>query len=53
MAMRNHTWCDMRFSSGRVQSMKLIKSFLTIVNEVERFSSKKISFLINIIFEER
>ena len=32
--------------------MKLIKSFLTIVNEVERFSSKKISFSINIIFEE-
>ena len=33
--------------------MKLIKSFLTIVNEVERFSSRKISFLIDIIFEER
>ena len=32
--------------------MKLIKSFLTIVNEVERFSSRKISFSINIIFEE-
>ena len=43
----------MRFSSGRVQSVKLIKSFLTIVNEVERFSSRKISFSINIIFEER
>ena len=33
--------------------MKLIKSFLTIVNEVERFSSRKIFFSINIIFEER
>ena len=33
--------------------MKLIKSFLTIVNEVERFSSRKISFPIDIIFEER
>ena len=33
--------------------MKLIKSFLTIVNEVERFLSKKISFSINIIFEKR
>ena len=33
--------------------MKLIKSFLTIVNKVERFSSRKISFPINIIFEER
>ena len=33
--------------------MELIKSFLTIVNEVERFSSKKISFSIDIIFEER
>ena len=43
----------MRFSSSRVQSVKLIKSFLTIVNEVERFSSRKISFSINIIFEER
>ena len=43
----------MRFSSGRVQSIELIKSFLTIVNEVERFSSRKISFPINIIFEER
>ena len=32
--------------------MKLIKSFLTIVNEVKRFSSRKISFLIDIIFEE-
>ena len=53
MAMRNHTWCDMRSGSGRVQSVKLIKSFLTIVNEVERFSSRKISFSINIIFEER
>ena len=53
MATRNRTWCDMRFSSSRVQSVKLIKSFLTIVNEVERFSSRKISFSINIIFEER
>ena len=52
MAMRNHTWCDMRSGSSRVQSVELIKSFLTIVNEVERFSSKKISFSINIIFEE-
>ena len=43
----------MRFSSGRVQSVKLIKSFLTIVNEVERFSSRKISFSIDIIFKER
>ena len=33
--------------------MKLIKSFLTIVNEVERFSSRKIFFSINIIFEKR
>ena len=33
--------------------MELIKSFLTIVNEVERFSSRKISFSIDIIFEER
>ena len=33
--------------------MKLIKSFLTIVNEVERFSSRKISFPIDIIFEKR
>ena len=33
--------------------MKLIKSFLTIVNEVERFSSKKIFFSINIIFKEQ
>ena len=33
--------------------MELIKSFLTIVNEVERFSSRKISFPIDIIFEER
>ena len=33
--------------------MKLIKSFLTIVNEVERFSSRKIFFSIDIIFEER
>ena len=33
--------------------MELIKSFLTIVNKVERFSSKKISFSIDIIFEER
>ena len=32
--------------------MKLIKSFLTIVNEVERFLSRKISFSINIIFEK-
>ena len=53
MTTRNCTWCDMRFSSGRVQSVKLIKSFLTIVNKVERFSSKKISFSIDIIFEER
>ena len=43
----------MRSGSGRVQSVKLIKSFLTIVNEVERFSSRKIFFLIDIIFEER
>ena len=43
----------MRFSSSRVQSVKLIKSFLTIVNEVERFLSRKISFPIDIIFEER
>ena len=43
----------MRSDSGRVQSVKLIKSFLTIVNKVKRFSSKKISFSINIIFEER
>ena len=43
----------MRSDSGRVQSMELIKSFLTIVNEVERFSSRKISFPIDIIFEER
>ena len=53
MTMRNRTWCDMKFSSGRVQSVKLIKSFLTIVNKVERFSSRKISFSINIIFKER
>ena len=33
--------------------MKLIKSFLTIVNKVERFSSRKISFPIDIIFEKR
>ena len=33
--------------------MELIKSFLTIVNKVERFSSRKISFPIDIIFEER
>ena len=32
--------------------MELIKSFLTIVNKVERFSSRKISFSIDIIFEE-
>ena len=43
----------MRSGSSRVQSVKLIKSFLTIVNEVERFSSRKISFPINIIFKER
>ena len=42
----------MRSSSGRVQSVELIKSFLIIVNEVERFSSRKISFPIDIIFEE-
>ena len=33
--------------------MKLIKSFLTIVNEVERFSSRKIFFSIDIIFEKQ
>ena len=43
----------MRSDSSRVQSVKLIKSFLTIVNEVERFSSRKISFSIDIILEER
>ena len=43
----------MRSGSGRVQSVELIKSFLTIVNKVERFSSRKISFSINIIFEEQ
>ena len=53
MTTRNCTWCDMRSSSGRVQSVKLIKSFLTIVNEVERFSSRKIFFPIDIIFKER
>ena len=53
MTARNHTWCDMRSDSGRVQSVKLIKSFLTIVNEVKRFSSRKISFPIDIIFEKR
>ena len=42
----------MRSGSGRVQSVELIKSFLTIVNKVERFSSRKISFPIDIIFEE-
>ena len=51
--MRNRTWCDMRSGSGRVRSVELIKSFLTIVNEVERFPSRKISFPIDIIFEER
>ena len=43
----------MRSGSGRVQSVELIKSFLTIVNEVERFSSRKISFSIDIIFKKR
>ena len=43
----------MRSDSSRVQSVELIKSFLTIVNEVERFSSRKISFPIDIIFEKR
>ena len=43
----------MRFSSSRVQSVKLIKSFLTIVNEIERFLSKKIFFSINIIFKKQ
>ena len=33
--------------------MKLIKSFLTIVNKVERFLSKKISFPIDIILKKR
>ena len=53
MATRNRTWCDIRSGSSRVQSVELIKSFLTIVNKVERFSSRKISFPIDIIFEER
>ena len=43
----------MRSGSSRVQSVELIKSFLTIVNKVERFPSRKISFSIDIIFEER
>ena len=33
--------------------MKLIKSILTVVEEMEEFPDKKITFLINVVFEKQ
>ena len=53
LTARNCTKIDIKFKSSRVWDMKFIKSILTVVKKMKRFSNKEIIFLINVIFEKQ
>ena len=53
LTVRNCTRIDMGFRNGRVWDMKLIKSILTVVKKMKRFSGKEITFSINIVLEKQ
>ena len=52
LTVRNCTRIDMGSRSDEIWSIKLIKSILTVVKEMKRFSNREIIFLINVIFKK-
>ena len=52
LTVRNCTKIDIRFRSDEIWDMKLIKSILTVMKKMKRFSDKKIIFSINVILEK-
>ena len=53
LTTRNYTRIDMRFSSGRVWGIKLIKSILAVIKEMKGFSDREITFPINVVLEKQ
>ena len=52
LKVKNCTRIDMKFRSGKVWDMKLIKSILTVVKKMKEFSDREITFSINVVFEK-
>ena len=53
LTARNHTKINIRFKSSKIWDVKLIKSILTIIKKMKRFSDREITFPINVIFKKQ
>ena len=53
LTLRYYTWQYMWFFNDRVDEMIFIECLLTIIQKIERFSSKEVIFSINVILEQR
>ena len=53
LTVRNCIKIDIEFRSSRIWDMKLIKSILTVVEKMKRFSDKEIIFSINVVFKKQ
>ena len=53
MIARNRIRRDMGSDCGRIRDVEFVKSFLTVIDEVERFPSREMAFPVDVIFEKR
>lgn len=53
MTARNGTRFEVRAGGTRVRGVIGIKSFLTVIQKVERFPSWKMTFPVDVVLEER
>ena len=52
LTARNCTRIDIESKSDKIWDVKLIKSILAVVEEMEGFSDREIIFPINVVFEK-
>ena len=53
LTLRHHTRQYMWFFDGRIDEMIFIECLLTIIQKIERLSSRKVIFSIDVILEQR
>ena len=53
LTVRNYTRIDMGFRSSRIWGIKLIKNILVVVEKMEGFLNREITFSINIVLEKQ
>jgi len=53
LILKHHTWQYMWFFDDRIDEMIFIECLFTIIQKIERFSSRKVIFSINVILKQK